>query len=82
LQNKEILEKTENEIKNNLLKKIKNIPNNSPLQRGARGGENSGVEIKEGDIRGGEKIQVSIMAPTEILARQHFNSMQKTLFEY
>ena len=27
-------------------------------------------------------IQIAIMAPTEILARQHFNSMQDLLFKY
>jgi len=75
LTNNDILEKSTEYIYNKI-----NIFLSSPplLQRRGVRGEVLHWENTRGEI----SIQVSIMAPTEILARQHFNSMQELLFSF
>lgn len=66
------------DIYDNIEKVLNKILNFIPSPE--RGGLGRGLSLEESGRN--SQIQVAIMAPTEILARQHFESMQELLYKY
>jgi ATP-dependent DNA helicase RecG len=89
---KEILKKLPFELTNHqkivLFQTLKDMEKSHAMQRLVEGDVGTGKTIValisaiHAILKSDSRVQVAIMAPTEILARQHFNGMQNMLFEF